>query len=124
VNEAERSLAVGLAGGRIAIGVSILAAPRLAMRVLGFDPDDTAALTLSRLAGIRDIALGVEGVAAANSSDQRRERGILIAGTVCDAVDAMAFSGALRAGHRQAGVFGTLTAASAAALGAYLTVRS
>ena len=60
-----RNLAVGLAGGRIAIGVVSLLAPGLVGRaMLGPDGDSGGIRLLLRAVGGRDLALGI-GVLAA-----------------------------------------------------------
>jgi hypothetical protein len=64
-----RDLAVGLAGGRIAIGVVSLLAPGLVGRaMMGPDGDSGGPRLFLRLVGARDLALGV-GVLAALDRD-------------------------------------------------------
>ena len=82
-----RDLAVGLAGGRIAIGVVSLLAPGLVGRaMLGPDGDSGATRLLLRVVGARDLALGV-GVLAALDRDAP-VRGWLQASAVADGLDA------------------------------------
>jgi hypothetical protein len=54
------SVARSMAGGRIAIGVAALVAPRLAARAFGFptDHDNATARALGRLFGVRELVLG------------------------------------------------------------------
>ena len=82
-----RHLAVGLAGGRIAIGVVSLLAPGLVGRaMMGSDGDSGGTRLFLRVVGARDLALGV-GVLA--GLDQRAPvRGWLRASAVADALDA------------------------------------
>jgi len=85
----DRQLAQTIAWGRVAVGVSALAAPR---RVAGlmFGPGGTTAepVMLARMAGARDLALGVATLAAL-------DRGLSPAAAValaaaCDVVDSVA----------------------------------
>jgi hypothetical protein len=60
-----RDLAVGLAGGRIAIGVVSLLAPGIVGRaMMGPDADSDGTRLFLRVVGARDLALGI-GVLAA-----------------------------------------------------------
>src|ERR671910_756327 len=64
-----RDLAVGLAGGRIAIGVVSLLAPGLVGRaMMGPDADSGGTRLFLRVVGARDLALGI-GVLAALDRD-------------------------------------------------------
>jgi hypothetical protein len=82
-----RDLAVGLAGGRIAIGVVSLLVPGVAGRaMMGASGDSRGARLLLRVVGARDVALGV-GVLAALDRDAG-VRGWLRASAVVDALDA------------------------------------
>lgn len=82
-----RDLAVGLAGGRIAIGVVSLLVPGVVGRaMMGPDGDSRGARLLLRVVGVRDLALGV-GVLAALDRDAPA-RGWLRASAVVDGLDA------------------------------------
>ena len=59
-----RTAVLGVAIGRTAIGIGALLATRPALKVLGFDASDTSARSLARIAGGRDIALGLLTFAA------------------------------------------------------------
>jgi hypothetical protein len=111
-----RNLAVGLAGGRVAIGVVSLLAPGLVGRaMLGPAADSDATRLLLRVVGARDLALGV-GVLAALDRD-RPVRGWLRASAVADGLDA---AGSLLARRRlRPSVFPA--AAGAASAGALLS---
>jgi hypothetical protein len=82
-----RDLAVGLAGGRIAIGVVSLLVPGLVGRaMMGPDGDSRGARLVLRVVGARDLALGV-GVLAALDRDAP-VRGWLRASALVDGLDA------------------------------------
>jgi hypothetical protein len=82
-----RDLAVGLAGGRIAIGVVSLLVPGVVGRaMMGADGDSRGARIFLRVVGARDLALGV-GVLAALDRDAA-VRGWLRASAVVDGLDA------------------------------------
>ena len=91
-----RDAAVGLAGGRVAIGVASLVAPGFMCRaMMGPDGDSGGTRLLLRAVGARDLALGV-GVLAALDRDQP-VRGWLVASAVADGLDA---AGSMLARHR------------------------
>jgi hypothetical protein len=82
-----RDLAVGLAGGRIAIGVVSVLAPGVVGRaMMGADGDSSGARLLLRVVGARDLALGI-GVLAALDRDAP-VRGWLRVSAVVDGLDA------------------------------------
>ena len=90
-----RDLALGLAGGRIAIGVVSLLAPGLVGRaMLGPDGDSHGARLFLRLIGMRDLAVGI-GVLVALDRDAP-VHGWLRASAVVDGLDA---AGCLLARH-------------------------
>ncbi|HKZ13311.1 MAG TPA: DUF4267 domain-containing protein, partial [Solirubrobacterales bacterium] len=68
-----RTAVLGIAVGRIAIGVGAVLATRPALKVLGFDASDTSARALTRMAGGRDIALGLLTFAARDDRAALRE---------------------------------------------------
>jgi hypothetical protein len=111
-----KDLAVGLAGGRIAIGVVSLLAPGLVGRaMMGPDGDSGGTRLVLRVVGVRDLALGV-GVLAALDRNGPVHRW-LRASAVVDGLDA---AGSLLAHHRlRPTVFPA--AASAATAGALLS---
>jgi hypothetical protein len=90
---ANTALALVLAGGRLAIGAAIWAAPEPSMRALGFDPDDPQGLALGRLAATRDLAMG--GLSLAALGDRRAARRLALVNAAVDAGDALAFGLAL-----------------------------
>jgi hypothetical protein len=82
-----RDLAVGLAGGRVAIGVVSLLLPGVVGRaMMGPDGDSGGARLFLRVVGARDLALGV-GVLAALDRDAP-VRGWMRASAVVDGLDA------------------------------------
>jgi hypothetical protein len=75
---------------RAAVGVSLVAAPAVPMRLAGrTDPTGTE-LLLMRTIGIRDLALGLGTVAAARSGNDSDIRRWLTAGLASDSLDAAA----------------------------------
>ncbi|MCB0874645.1 MAG: hypothetical protein R2718_06150 [Solirubrobacterales bacterium] len=85
--------AIAIALGRIAIGVGAAGLTRPALRALGFTDPDGATVALARLAGGRDIALGLHGLAVRDDPPELR-RSVLL-GAAVDAGDAAAFAVAL-----------------------------
>jgi hypothetical protein len=106
-----------LAGVRMAIGTSAWATPRLAGKAFGLDSDSNPQSPyLSRLFGVRDIALGIGALTTTGES----RRHWLALGLFCDAADAAAGVLAGRAGYlpKIPTVLVTGTALVAAGLGA------
>jgi hypothetical protein len=91
-----RDLAVGLAGGRIAIGVVSLLAPGLVGRaMMGPKGDSGGTRFFLRLVGARDLALGIGVLAALDRGAP--VHGWLRASAVVDGLDA---AGSLLARHQ------------------------
>jgi hypothetical protein len=83
-----RRLSLALAGGRVALGVTALALPRLPLRPwVGDASGDRHVRLLARALGVRDVALGM-GVILANRHDGPI-RGWVEAGGMADAGDAL-----------------------------------
>jgi Domain of unknown function (DUF4267) len=113
-----RQAVVAIAAGRIGIGVGALFVTRPALKTLGFAETDTAGTALGRIAGGRDIALGLLTLAA--SHDRRALRIAALAGAAVDATDAVTFGVAARdPDARRAGVSGALSGSAAALTGAW-----
>jgi hypothetical protein len=113
-----RRTVLTIAAGRIAIGVGALLATRPALKALGFAETDAAGLALGRIAGGRDIALGLLTLAA------RENRGALrvaaLAAAAVDASDAVTFGVAARDPlARRAGIGGVVSGSAAALAGAW-----
>jgi hypothetical protein len=102
---------VALAAGRAAVGATVFVKPTLLVKGLGGD-SATAERTawVARMFAVRDFALGVGVLWALNRSRRGRAaallgvgidpmlRELLLLGVLCDAGDAFAMVGALRAG--------------------------
>jgi uncharacterized protein DUF4267 len=113
------SLASGL--GRIAIGVGMLAAPGPALRALGLTEVSPATVAVGRIAGVRDLVLGVATLAALQDRD--RLRAATLANAVADAGDTLAFGLALGTPERTAGSLGIAAALPAAVAGLWTAWR-
>jgi hypothetical protein len=117
-----RQAALGLAAGRVAIGVGTLLATDAALRALGFAEVGPAGRVLARLAGGRDLALGLATIAVRD--DPAKLRIATALGAALDAADAVAFSAATRDPETaDAGIRGVLSGAAAAAAGAWAARR-
>jgi len=117
-----RTAVLGIAAGRIGIGVGALLATRPALRALGFEPTDTSARALARIAGGRDIAIGLLTLAARD--DRARLRETAGAAAALDLGDAICFAIAGRdPAAGRAAVQGVLSGGGAAAVGAWAVRR-
>jgi hypothetical protein len=117
-----RAAVLGIAGGRIAIGAGALLATRPALKALGFEASDTSARALARIAGGRDLALGLLTFAARD--DKARLREIAAVAAAVDLADAICFGIAGRdpvAGR--AAVQGILAGGGATLVGAWAVRR-
>jgi hypothetical protein len=120
-----RTLAIGLAAGRLAIGAGLWLAPALSARLLGFGEIDSRALILARVAATRDLVIGTWQLSALD--DPERREAASWAAAVADAGDALAFALALHADDRatrRAGLRGIAAAAPAAIAGAGVALSS
>jgi hypothetical protein len=85
----KRDLAVSLAGGRIAIGVASLLAPKLLSRTMsGGDGSEGLTPLFARMVGARDLGLGLGVLAALDRGAP--VRGWLEASAVVDGIDVAA----------------------------------
>jgi Domain of unknown function (DUF4267) len=75
---------IGLSLGRIAFGTVAVANPDLAAKAFGLDPADSQLSFVTRLFGVREIAIGLATVTASGSA----RRNLVIAGVLVDAADA------------------------------------
>jgi hypothetical protein len=83
-----RHLAIGLSGGRIAIGLASLAAPGAVVRaMLGEDGDSGGTRLLFRVVGARDLTLGIGVLAAMDRGAPVRDW--LRASAAVDCIDAV-----------------------------------
>jgi hypothetical protein len=117
-----RAAVLGIAGGRVAIGVGALLATRPALKVLGFEASDTSARALARIAGGRDLALGLLTLAARDDRARLREAAAVAAAV--DLGDAICFGIAGRdPAAGRAAVQGILTGGAATVVGAWAVRR-
>jgi hypothetical protein len=85
----------GLAVGRTAVGVSMLARPALIPTVLGVPVEAAEQMSWAmRMLGAREIALGAGALAS-----RKESRLWLVGGILSDAVDAFAVGSALKQGR-------------------------
>lgn len=109
---------LGIAAGRIAIGVGAVFVTRPALKALGFAEVDAAGTALGRIAGGRDIALGLLALAARD--DRKALRIAALAGAAVDASDAVTFGVAAKDPvARRAGIGGVVSGGAAALAGAW-----
>lgn len=73
---------------RAAVGVALIAAPGVPLRLAGRDEQTGADLLLMRTIGIRDLVVGLGTVAAARSNDVSDVRRWTAAGLASDSLDA------------------------------------
>ncbi len=95
-----RLLVLGLSGGRIAIGAGLALVPRQALAALGFRDASPTAVTISRIAGGRDLIMGTAALAARD--DRVRLRSATLANAAADACDVATFAAAIGF-HRDSG---------------------
>jgi hypothetical protein len=113
-----RQTVLAIAAGRIAIGVGAVFVTRPALKALGFAEVDAAGTALGRIAGGRDVALGLLALAARD--DRRALRIAALAGAGVDASDAVSFGVAARdPTARRAGLGGVVSGSAAALAGAW-----
>lgn len=118
-HETARKVAIAIAIGRISLGAGVLLATRPALRVLGFPGTDAPGHALTRLAGGRDLALGVLTLTARD--DTTALRALTLAGASLDAADALTLglSGQKDNQLRLAGIGGVVSGGGAALAGAW-----
>jgi hypothetical protein len=118
INPVGRQTVLAIAGARIAIGVGAVFLTRPALKALGFAETDAAGLALGRIAGGRDIALGLLALAARD--DRKALRIAALAAAAVDASDAVTFGVAAREPiARRAGLAGVVSGGAAAIAGAW-----
>ena len=117
-----RAFSVISSAGRAAIGLGLLTAPEPALRALGFsETTSSATVTVGRIAGVRDLVLGLVTLAALEDPD--RLRLATLANAAADAGDAVAFGFAMRSEERTAGNRGIAAALPAALAGIWVAWR-
>lgn len=113
-----RTAAATLAAGRVAVGLALLVAPATVARVwIGRDAGRRSVQVLIRAFGARDVVLGAGALLALRHG--RGLRGWVEAGAIADAVDALATLAARDELPDRAPAVTVVTAASAAAVGAW-----
>jgi Domain of unknown function (DUF4267) len=111
-----RQTALILAAGRVGIGAPALLATRPALRALGFGDAGPRARALAKLAGSRDLALGL--LIVASRDDRRALPTLTLAAAVLDSADALALAiSAAEPKTRTAGLLGSASGAVAALTG-------
>ncbi|MDQ1712792.1 MAG: hypothetical protein QOE45_2242 [Frankiaceae bacterium] len=113
-----RSAARLVAAGRVGVGVAMLARPRTLPALLGVDSGTAARVSwITRMLGAREVALGAGTLLALRRGSAGRDW--LLGAAFSDAVDAVAFAGAVGRGHARAVPGGALTlvAGASAAVG-------
>ena len=116
-----RGWSLASAAGRIVIGIGLLAAPEPALRALGFNDVDPSTVAVGRIAGVRDLVLGL--VTLVSLEDRDRLRAATLANTLADAGDTLAFGVALGTSERTAGARGIAAALPATLVGAWVASR-
>ena len=111
-----RQAVLGMAGCRVAIGAATFLATGPAMRAGGLGEANATARAVGKVAGGRDLALGLLTFAARD--DREMLRTVALAAALCDAADAAAFSfAAAEPETRTGGALGVLAGGGAALLG-------
>jgi hypothetical protein len=88
---------------RAAVGVALIAAPEVPMRISGREEPTGASVLLMRTIGIRDLVLGLGTVAAARSGEVREARRWTAAALASDSLDVAASLASFRSiGQRDA----------------------
>jgi len=111
-----RQVALVLGVDRALLGTAVLFATRPTLKALLFGETDGVGRALAKLAGGRDLALGLLTLIARN--DREALRTLLLAAAVLDAADAFSLGLSARDGEtRLAGLGGVATAGAATAAG-------
>ena len=111
-----RQAVLGMAGCRVAIGAASFLATGPALRAAGLGEANATARAVGKVAGGRDLALGLLTFAA--REDRQMLRTVTLAAALLDAADAAAFSfAAAEPETRTGGALGVLAGGAAALLG-------
>jgi len=116
-----RAISLISSAGRAAIGLGLLTAPKPALRALGFSETTSATVTVGRIAGVRDLVLGLVTLAALENP--QRLRLATFANAAADAGDALTFALAMGTEERTAGSRGIAAALPAALAGVWVAWR-
>jgi hypothetical protein len=111
-------LALALGAARVGLGVGALLATGPTLKALLFGETDAVGRAFAKLAGGRDLALGLLTLAARDDRDVLRT--LVLSGVVLDAADAVSLGLAARDGDtRLAGLGGVAAGGGAALAGAW-----
>jgi hypothetical protein len=111
-----RQAVLGMAGCRLAIGAATFLATGPAMQAGGLGEPNATGRAVGKLAGGRDLALGL--LTFAVRDDREALRTVTLAAALLDAADAAAFSfAAVEPETRTGGALGVLVGGGAALLG-------
>lgn len=118
-----RTAALVIAAGRIGIGIGALAFTRPGLELAGFDEPSPATVVLARMAGVRDLALGVHTVLVRDDAAALGKAMMLTA--AADGGDTLAFAAPLlgRDGIDRAVAKNLPIAAAATIVGGWLAAR-
>lgn len=111
-----KQLALGIGGSRVGVGIAAFFATRPALGSLGFGESDMTGRALAKVLGARDI--GVGWLTLAVRDDPSALRSVILASSVLDLADAVAFG--VAAGNpetRRPGIVGVFAGGSAALAG-------
>ena len=121
VDPLARRAALSLGAARTGLGVGALFVTGPTLKALLFGETDAVGRALAKLAGGRDLALGLATLAA--HEDPAALRRLTLAATVLDAADAVSLSMAARQPGSRLGAIGGVLSAGGAALAGALTWR-
>jgi hypothetical protein len=111
-----QQVVLSMAGCRVGIGAATFLATGPAMRAAGLGDADATGRAIGKVAGARDVALGLLTLAV--REDREMLRTVALAAALLDAADAAAFSFAtVEPETRRGGAIGVLAAGAAAFLG-------
>lgn len=115
-------MALTLGGARVALGVGALFATRPTLKALLFGETDGVGRALAKLAGGRDLTLGLLTLAARD--DPEALQTLVLAAAILDASDAFSLGLSARDGEtRLAGLGGVASGGTAALAGAWAARR-
>ncbi len=109
-----RRVALTLGGGRVALGVGALFFTEPTLKALLFGETDGAGRALAKLAGGRDLALGLLTLAARD--DLATLRTLTLSAAILDGADAFSLGLSARDGDTRLAGLGGVTSGGAAAL--------
>jgi hypothetical protein len=118
MDPAGRQVALALGGARVGLGIGALFLTRSTLKALLFGETDAVGRALAKLAGGRDLTLGLMALAARDDAELLRT--ITLGAAALDAADAFALGLAARDGDtRLAGLGGVASGAGAAIAGVW-----